>query len=244
MLQSLGRLYLLGYNINWKDFDQVYFRVKVSLPSYPFQRKSYWLNYTPKKGLQVDLLLGLQTNSPSTVKVFENQLVLDFVPFLKDHCIGSRIVFPGAGFASMCLAAGYVVAKSLQENSLQTSPTNPIAIKNFKILAPLELHHDQTCILQTRVSLQKRKSGISDSNEGFQYSVTIYHDVHGNSHHEQSRWLLHASATFKPVISVSESMKHWLPGRLEQMLNNFKPVGTSRFYMLVAKNLGKICPTF
>ena len=42
--ESLGRLYELGAKIDWKGFDAPYYRKKVLLPTYPFQREHYWVN--------------------------------------------------------------------------------------------------------------------------------------------------------------------------------------------------------
>lgn len=41
---SLGQLYVKGAAVDWRGFDRDYPRLKVSLPSYPFQRQRYWLN--------------------------------------------------------------------------------------------------------------------------------------------------------------------------------------------------------
>ncbi|MBV7339841.1 aminotransferase class III-fold pyridoxal phosphate-dependent enzyme, partial [Chloroflexi bacterium TSY] len=43
MLRSLGTLYVQGVNIDWKAFDQEYKRRRLALPTYPFQRKRYWI---------------------------------------------------------------------------------------------------------------------------------------------------------------------------------------------------------
>ncbi len=43
MLQSLGELYVRGVKVDWLGFDKDYFRNKVTLPTYPFQRQRYWI---------------------------------------------------------------------------------------------------------------------------------------------------------------------------------------------------------
>ncbi len=43
LLQTLSQLYLNGNPINWKEFDKPFNRKKVTLPTYPFQRESYWV---------------------------------------------------------------------------------------------------------------------------------------------------------------------------------------------------------
>jgi malonyl CoA-acyl carrier protein transacylase len=43
LLESVARLYAAGAAIDWKGFDRDYVRRKAELPTYPFQRKRYWL---------------------------------------------------------------------------------------------------------------------------------------------------------------------------------------------------------
>lgn len=43
ILDSLGKLYIQGVNIDWNGFDTGYTRNKVNLPNYPFDRQRYWL---------------------------------------------------------------------------------------------------------------------------------------------------------------------------------------------------------
>ncbi|WP_019505919.1 type I polyketide synthase [Pleurocapsa sp. PCC 7319] len=44
MLNSLAQLYVSGVKIDWVEFDRDYARQSISLPTYPFQRKSYWID--------------------------------------------------------------------------------------------------------------------------------------------------------------------------------------------------------
>ncbi len=43
ILQTLATLYTKGIKVNWSNFDRDYHRQKFALPTYPFQRQSYWL---------------------------------------------------------------------------------------------------------------------------------------------------------------------------------------------------------
>ena len=49
MLQSLAKLYVRGVKVDWLGFDGDYFRSKVVLPTYPFQRQRYWIDNADKK---------------------------------------------------------------------------------------------------------------------------------------------------------------------------------------------------
>lgn len=43
MLRTLGRLYVAGLNPDFKSFDAPWLRQRLSLPTYPFQKKRYWI---------------------------------------------------------------------------------------------------------------------------------------------------------------------------------------------------------
>ncbi|HEX7314144.1 MAG TPA: amino acid adenylation domain-containing protein [Pyrinomonadaceae bacterium] len=43
LLDSLAALYVSGAEVDWEGFDRDYTRRRVGLPTYPFERKSYWL---------------------------------------------------------------------------------------------------------------------------------------------------------------------------------------------------------
>jgi acyl transferase domain-containing protein/acyl carrier protein len=51
MLVSLARLYIGGAKVNWLDFDRDYARHRLQLPTYPWERQSYWLNTTNGRNL-------------------------------------------------------------------------------------------------------------------------------------------------------------------------------------------------
>jgi amino acid adenylation domain-containing protein len=43
LLNSVARVYESGVNVDWAAFDRGYARRRVTLPTYPFQRKRYWI---------------------------------------------------------------------------------------------------------------------------------------------------------------------------------------------------------
>ena len=52
LLETLGQLWLAGVEVNWSDFHAIKQRHRIPLPTYPFERKRYWVepvnanNYT------------------------------------------------------------------------------------------------------------------------------------------------------------------------------------------------------
>lgn len=49
ILDSLGKLYTRGADVNWTGFDSGSARRKVTVPNYPFQRQRYWLEASGKQ---------------------------------------------------------------------------------------------------------------------------------------------------------------------------------------------------
>jgi glutamate-1-semialdehyde-2,1-aminomutase len=66
LLQSLSVLYVQGVDVNWIGFEQDYSRSRLSLPTYPFQRKRYWIK-------EADYLMN---GKKSDNKVFQSQIDL------------------------------------------------------------------------------------------------------------------------------------------------------------------------
>jgi acyl transferase domain-containing protein len=60
MLTSLGRLWLLGLEPDWDGFYSSEKRRRVALPTYPFERKSYWID-PPKQCKDLPSLNGFHS---------------------------------------------------------------------------------------------------------------------------------------------------------------------------------------
>ncbi|KYC42614.1 hypothetical protein WA1_15545 [Scytonema hofmannii PCC 7110] len=71
LLFSLSSLYVQGADINWMGFDEGYLRRVLSLPTYPFQRKSYWFENFPLNGNKLNSNQDKSENNKSREK--ENQ---------------------------------------------------------------------------------------------------------------------------------------------------------------------------
>jgi acyl transferase domain-containing protein len=50
LLKTLGRLWLLGVQVNWSEFYAHEQRYRLPLPTYPFERKRYWIEPSRTKG--------------------------------------------------------------------------------------------------------------------------------------------------------------------------------------------------
>lgn len=81
---------------------------RVQLPNYPWQRERHWHPRTSESLLSIERrrvhpLLGWRI--PDAAYAWENTLDPTVLPWLADHKVGGAVVFPGAAYAEMALAA-------------------------------------------------------------------------------------------------------------------------------------------
>ena len=106
LLGSLGRLYSLGAEIDWHKLYPVDARA-IRLPSYHFQAESHWRESDHARRIRVGRpahpLLGIRLEVPKPS--WKVDLDSPDLSYLADHRISDSIVFPGAGYVEMALAA-------------------------------------------------------------------------------------------------------------------------------------------
>ena len=97
--ETLVALYLAGHNIKWTAVhaDSAYRRVP--LPTYPFQRKRYWIEdnaiHSGAKPLeQVHPLVGTRTGSAPNEVCYEARYGVHRAGFFSDHKVGGTVVLP------------------------------------------------------------------------------------------------------------------------------------------------------
>jgi myxalamid-type polyketide synthase MxaB len=118
LLEGLGRLYLQGVEVNWcaLEEDHKQQRRLVVLPSYPFQRKSYWIeeaNSRPNGAGRLQRrdskaahpLLGRRLRSALPQVLFESRISANSPVFLKDHQVYGVVVMAASSYLEMVLAA-------------------------------------------------------------------------------------------------------------------------------------------
>jgi acyl transferase domain-containing protein/NADPH:quinone reductase-like Zn-dependent oxidoreductase/ubiquinone/menaquinone biosynthesis C-methylase UbiE/acyl carrier protein len=106
LLGSLGRLYTLGAQIDWERLYPAE-ATAIKLPVYQFQPDSHWRESETTRrirvGASVHPLLGSRLEAPKP----SWSVALDTanLSYLADHRIGDAVIFPGAGYVEMALAA-------------------------------------------------------------------------------------------------------------------------------------------
>jgi acyl transferase domain-containing protein/NADPH:quinone reductase-like Zn-dependent oxidoreductase/thioesterase domain-containing protein len=88
MLSTLAELYARGIDVDWRRVELEAWR-RVALPSYPFQRKRFWLaeRHYQERSHHYHPLLGRRIPSPLREVQFQSELTADVAPFARDHWV-------------------------------------------------------------------------------------------------------------------------------------------------------------
>ena len=80
----------------------------VELPTYPFQRRRYWIENTGSgaPGADEHPLLGSAIDTADAGLLFTTRLSVGTQPWLADHVVRRATMFPGCGFVEMAIRAG------------------------------------------------------------------------------------------------------------------------------------------
>ncbi len=120
MLETLAALHVRGAAVDWERFGGHASRRKVSLPTYPWQRKRYWIDWgdrvlwtesrmsTASAGAEHPVL-GRRWALPVSLTgqhVWESVVDTTRLTYATDHRIAGMTVLPVAVFLELALAAG------------------------------------------------------------------------------------------------------------------------------------------
>jgi acyl transferase domain-containing protein/surfactin synthase thioesterase subunit len=97
ILTSLGELYRRGYDVDWDGFNRPYPCRRVSLPTYPFERRRFWIEADATARSTKPLsngLTGIRLRSALPDVQFESAYSLQRFAYLNDHRIYGMPVLP------------------------------------------------------------------------------------------------------------------------------------------------------
>jgi acyl transferase domain-containing protein len=147
MLDSLANLYVMGVPVDWVGFEKPYSRMRVPLPTYPLQRRRYWLQgAAPQRAARnlptaVHPLLGGCIPSALADVQFENSIGQSDFDFINDHRVNHQTIVPATAFIEMA-AAGI---RAVNGNAAAL-------LEDFVIHRPLLIEAGQRRRVQTIVS--------------------------------------------------------------------------------------------
>ncbi len=175
LLESLGHLYVHGASMDWQGFDLDYQRNRVLLPTYPFQRRRFWVRSVPAaQQPQPERetghpLIHRVIRSPRLAELaLETILETRLLPYLEDHRIFGTTVVPAALLLEVALAAG---ARRMAGRSCR--------VEAFSIEAPLVIEKETPATLQTILGpIEKDAAGF---------------EIYSLAHEASRTWQRHAA---------------------------------------------------
>ncbi len=125
LIAALGAMHASGAKPDFKVLLAEPPQAPAELPTYPFQRRRYWLESMAGSGDASALgqsatdhpLLGASISlATEGTRIFTGRISQKSHPWVKDHVVGGTVILPGTAIAEMALAAGAEVgAEYLEE---------------------------------------------------------------------------------------------------------------------------------
>jgi acyl transferase domain-containing protein/acyl carrier protein len=154
LLTSLGELYTHGAEINWQGYEASSQRRKIPLPTYPFQRQRYWMEFPPvaAEKLEAPTLTG-PIRIPNSPQIHFSLQASTLVPeYLSDHRIFGEVIFPASGYVELVLAAAHRLGSSACRitsfdilEALVITAGNPVTVQ--LVLTPLADDSNSTSLV-------------------------------------------------------------------------------------------------
>ncbi|WP_349345458.1 type I polyketide synthase [Streptomyces rapamycinicus] len=112
-IEALGRVFSVGHSVDWRALTPTGRRT--SLPTYPFQRRDFWLHDAAGGGAEVEgaglgttdhPLLGAVTTVADTGElILSGRLSTSTHPWLTDHTVNGTVIVPGTALIDLALHA-------------------------------------------------------------------------------------------------------------------------------------------
>ena len=165
-LEAIGQLHSLGVPISYPSPKDA--QVLTDLPKYPWcHDRTYWSetrimkNWRFRKHPPHDLL-GLRTIEGNDIcPTWRNELRLVDVPWLRDHCVGNNIIFPGACYVAM---AGEAVH--------QIHDGRGFTVRNVEFSKAIVIQNDKPTEIATILRPQRLTSTLDG--EWYEFQIVSY----------------------------------------------------------------------
>lgn len=153
--ENVSKLFTLGYPIKWNRWiDKL---PLMPLPAYPWQKEYLWVEPEKNPEYQSNGMNGLsfkeKVNGPSDAYIYElNEF---FFPFMKDHIVHGKVVFPGAGYIGI----------AIDTYQHEISKKGPFVLENVKFLQVLMIDEDEIQKLHISLNSENGNYSIQSKNE-------------------------------------------------------------------------------
>ncbi|KAL8793204.1 MAG: hypothetical protein Q9195_004234 [Heterodermia aff. obscurata] len=179
LLSTMGQLFTAGIPIRLPPEPCRNFQVLTDLPMYPWRyERAYWAetrvmrNWRFPKHAPHDLLGSRTLESTELNPTWCNEIRVSDIPWLKDHCVGSDIVFPAAGYISMAGEAAYQLG--------DLTESHDYTVKEVDIRLALVLETEGFKEIVT--TLRPQRLTVTLDSEWYEFDIVSYDGSSWNKH--------------------------------------------------------------
>ncbi|MEX5638082.1 polyketide synthase dehydratase domain-containing protein, partial [Parafrankia sp. FMc2] len=184
LLTALAEIHVEGHPVDWRALTPPPGEATgrpVDLPTYPFQRRRFWIGppAADADATGLGLLPGAHPLLAATVdvaetgaSVFTGRLSVDETPWLADHAIAGTILLPGAALVDLALHAAAHAGGSV--------------LAELTLAAPVTIPHPGTRTIQVTLGGQ---------DEAGRRPLTVHTAPDGAEPGEDPGWVRHATGT-------------------------------------------------
>jgi acyl transferase domain-containing protein len=203
ILSGLGRLYVQGAEIDWKQVYATAPHRRLSLPTYPFQRKRCWIEESgqrrseapgkfspnPARPAPAHPMLDHRLETPLREIIFQCALDSAGLVFLADHVVHGSIVFPATAYVELAMAA-----------AVEVFGREGILLHDLTITEAMILPENDRCSVQVVLTREDTEAAA------FQVFSLTEEDEHAWKLHAAGRLRVGADAS-DPIPCAAESFE-------------------------------------
>ncbi|WP_425484978.1 SDR family NAD(P)-dependent oxidoreductase, partial [Amycolatopsis anabasis] len=197
LVEALAGVFVRGVRVDWPVLFAGANARRVDLPTYPFQRRRYWLDAgtgvsdASAAGLGVaghPLLSAVVQSPDSDAVVLTGRLSLHTHAWLADHAVFGRVLVPGTGLVELALRAGQQVGCDV--------------VEELTLRAPLTLPERGGLAVQVVVDA---------GDDSGRRSVHVF----SRAENSDAAWTLHAEGVLGSGAAASFELTEWPPAGAE-----------------------------
>ena len=197
---SLAQAHAAGVPVDWNAYFEGTGARHVPLPTYPFQRKPYWLasgagtadaGAIGQSAADHPLLAAAIEDPSGEGLTLTGRISLATQPWLADHTVAGTVLMPGTAFLELALRAGGQVGTEI--------------VEELTLEAPLVLTEEDAVAIQVTVS---------GAGEDGRRDISI----HSRREGEEGGWIRHAQGALSAESTpMPESLDVWPPEGAEPL---------------------------
>ncbi len=203
---SVAEAYQAGLPIRFAGLFAGETRRRISLPSYPFQRRHHWLEPPKRQRRSSDHpLLGARHESARGEITFETEVFPSDPSYLNDHKVFGRIVAPGALYGAMACAAAF-----LEESG-------SVVVEDFQLHNAMVFEDED----ETDEEGRKMQVVLDASEQASSREVQIF------SKGSEGEWTVHVEGRVSSGVPIPEAGERI---DLESLKADLSPVDVADYY--------------